>query len=131
MLIHFYSSSFRLLGGTSGLKTLQSLVHDDEKNKFRNQHQDNRLITVPVVTAAGHIWHIYLEFFDDGPITVYGPINLGSTESLLSTYTLVVSPRAIQEWIQTTFLKAMEEWVPGLQIGFRGSATLLRRTCRI
>ncbi|KAI1123043.1 hypothetical protein F5Y10DRAFT_270484 [Nemania abortiva] len=86
-------------------------IHDEgERMKHRIYEQKKRMITVPVITIVGHQWNVYFVFFDAQSITMHGPVRLGSTEELLSTYVLVASLRAIYHWIQTTFKEAMEDW---------------------
>lgn len=69
-----------------------------------------RLVTVPLIQVVGHEWHLYFACFGVSSITVYGPMRMGSTETLLETYALVASLQAIKEWVKTTFFTAMEEW---------------------
>lgn len=44
-------------------------------------------------------------------ISLYGPISLGSTRSLLSAYTLVTSLEAIGRWVRTTFCDSIRSWL--------------------
>lgn len=69
-----------------------------------------RLVTVPLIQVVGHNWDLYFACFGVSSITVYGPMPMGSTTTLLEMYALVASLQAVQEWVQTTFLTAMEEW---------------------
>ncbi|KAJ2998412.1 hypothetical protein NUW58_g330 [Xylaria curta] len=86
-------------------------IHDEGRRLMLcEEERRKRLITVPVVTVVGHQWDMYFAFFGAHSITMHGPVKLGCTGSLLDTYVLVASLRAIQGWIQKTFKKAMEDW---------------------
>ncbi|KAI1127428.1 hypothetical protein F5Y10DRAFT_242744 [Nemania abortiva] len=89
---------------------IASIKDENTRQELRKQEQQKNLITVPVITVVGHQWEIYYAFFDAESITIYGPVELGSTCSLLDLYALVASLRTIKEWIQTTFREAMGEW---------------------
>lgn len=69
-----------------------------------------RLVTVLLIQVVEHEWYLYFACFGVSSITMYGPMRMGSTETLLETYALVASLQAIREWVQTTFFSAMEEW---------------------
>ncbi|KAI0115540.1 hypothetical protein GGR51DRAFT_411117 [Nemania sp. FL0031] len=94
---------------------ITSIPQEDERWKLRMHEKQKRLITVPVITIVGHQWDMYFAFFDAEVIQMHGPVQLGSTHSLLTLYTLLACLRAIQEWVRSTFWEAMEDWfmVPG------------------
>ncbi|KAJ8129634.1 hypothetical protein O1611_g3995 [Lasiodiplodia mahajangana] len=68
-----------------------------------------RLISVPLIQVVGHEWDIYFACFSN-QVTIYGPLRIGSTASMVQLYTLVASLQAIREWIKTAFRKGMEDW---------------------
>ncbi|KAI0872194.1 hypothetical protein GGS24DRAFT_468601 [Hypoxylon argillaceum] len=77
---------------------------------LRQQEQQKRLITVPLLTVVGHQWDMYFAVFDTASIKIHGPMKLGNTDTLLDVYSLVGSLRAVEEWIRTTFKAAMDSW---------------------
>lgn len=85
-------------------------LRHEAQRRYGLPHPQRRLVTVPLIQVVGHEWHLYFACFGVSSITVYGPMRMGSTETLLETYALVASLQAIQEWVQTSFFSAMEEW---------------------
>ncbi|KAI1291530.1 hypothetical protein F5Y03DRAFT_376564 [Xylaria venustula] len=69
-----------------------------------------RLVSLPLIQAIGHQWHVFFACDTDSSITVYGPVFLGSTDNLISLYTLLASLRAIKEWVESEFHSAMKTW---------------------
>ncbi|KAI1823004.1 hypothetical protein F4861DRAFT_512336 [Xylaria intraflava] len=86
-------------------------IHDEQLLlRLRNQEQQKRLVTVPLIAIVGHQWDMYFACFEAARITLHGPVKMGSTESILEVYALVTSLRAVAEWVRTVFKKAMEDW---------------------
>ncbi|KAI0449593.1 hypothetical protein F5B21DRAFT_493812 [Xylaria acuta] len=69
-----------------------------------------RLTSVPLIQVVGHDWDIYFACFAGGGITLYGPVRMGSTTSLVQVYALLASLEAIRAWIKSTYKKRMEDW---------------------
>ncbi|KAJ8133200.1 hypothetical protein O1611_g417 [Lasiodiplodia mahajangana] len=87
---------------------MKGIIDERGLQQLREQERKKRLITVPVITVVGHQWDIYFAMFDES-ITMHGPVELGSTRTLMQIYALVASLRAIETWVQTTFKTAMED----------------------
>ncbi|GAP93419.1 putative methyltransferase type 11 [Rosellinia necatrix] len=69
-----------------------------------------KLVSVPVIEVISHEWFIYFACDLGQSIRIYGPLRLGSTNTLLEIYTLVASLGYIKKWIETTFRKGIEAW---------------------
>lgn len=69
-----------------------------------------RLVSVPIIQVISHQWHIYFCCDAGTSIEVYGPVSLGSTEDLVSTYILLSCLEALKSWITDTFRKSIGEW---------------------
>ncbi|KAI1076888.1 hypothetical protein F5B20DRAFT_593680 [Whalleya microplaca] len=77
----------------------------------RQREQQKRLVTVPLVAVVGHQWDMYFACFDNAAlITLYGPVVMGNTSSILEIYVVVASLKAVKDWISTVFKEAMEDW---------------------
>lgn len=87
-------------------------VHDEQQLlQHRRLEQQRRLVPVPLIAIVGHQWDLYFACFDAATsITIHGPVKMGCTESILDIYVLVASLKAIREWVQGTFKRAMEDW---------------------
>ncbi|KAI1423325.1 hypothetical protein F5Y12DRAFT_716510 [Xylaria sp. FL1777] len=61
------------------------------------------LLTLPLIAVCGHEWHLW--FSRDMPHTfeLYGPLPIGSTRTLMNTFTLIRSLRTLAEWVDTDF----------------------------
>lgn len=68
------------------------------------------LVSVPLVQVIGHTWHVYFACDRGTSIDVYGPVGLGSTESILSIYALLGSLEAMRDWVETTFYSSLQSW---------------------
>ncbi|KAF2966635.1 hypothetical protein GQX73_g6918 [Xylaria multiplex] len=68
------------------------------------------LVSLPMIQVVGHDWAVYFACDMGSYIDVHGPMKLGSTETIISTYTLVFCLKLIKTWIETTFQDAMKEW---------------------
>ncbi|KAI0447033.1 hypothetical protein F4803DRAFT_500776 [Xylaria telfairii] len=69
-----------------------------------------RLVSLPLIQAAGHVWRIYFACDMGTYIDLYGPMTIGSTETITSIYALLSSLQSIKAWIETTFQDAMKKW---------------------
>ncbi|KAI0866688.1 hypothetical protein F4860DRAFT_458132 [Xylaria cubensis] len=70
------------------------------------------IIPVPLIQAKGHDWILCFAFFANEPasILIYGQSYLATTSDKKRIRQLMANLKAIQEWIATTFKKAMEDW---------------------
>ena len=69
------------------------------------------LVSVPLIMVTSFEWELYFVCDNQSHISLYGPISLGSTRSLLSAYTLVTSLEAIGRWVRTTFCDSIRSWL--------------------
>ncbi|RWA11598.1 hypothetical protein EKO27_g3510 [Xylaria grammica] len=69
------------------------------------------LVSVPLIMVTSFEWEVYFACDNQSHITLYGPISLGSTRSLLSAYALVASLEAIGHWVRTTFCDSIKSWL--------------------
>ncbi|KAI0448640.1 hypothetical protein F5B21DRAFT_496908 [Xylaria acuta] len=69
-----------------------------------------RLVSLPLIQAVGHVWRIYFACDMGTRIDLYGPMTIGSTETITSIYALLSSLQSIKAWIETTFQDAMKKW---------------------
>ncbi|RYP25555.1 hypothetical protein DL767_008342 [Monosporascus sp. MG133] len=72
------------------------------------------IITHPLVQACGHDWKLWYARDTPDEMVVHGPFAIGSTGSLLDTYKLVRSIRALGEWTAGPFRQWLEARVLGL-----------------
>jgi hypothetical protein len=114
---------------------MAEVAADDEQLllQHRQREQQRHLIPVPLIVVVGHSWDMYFTVFDNAgrSITIYGPVKMGGTETILDTYALVASLKALREWIKTTFKEAMEEWFGQLQIRRGVCPKQIRTRCRL
>ena len=47
------------------------------------------LVSVPLIQVTGYQWHVYFACDLKQSIDIYGPVNLGSTEDIISCYVLL------------------------------------------
>ncbi|KAJ8126508.1 hypothetical protein O1611_g7131 [Lasiodiplodia mahajangana] len=69
-----------------------------------------RLVTLPLIQIFGHNWQLYFACDMEESIHIYGPLPIGSTDSILSIYVLMKSLGAIREWVESTFYGNMKSW---------------------
>ncbi|KAI0513270.1 hypothetical protein F5B22DRAFT_611886 [Xylaria bambusicola] len=69
-----------------------------------------RLVSLPLIQVVGHHWHMYFACDLGSSIMLHGPVSLGSTESLMSMYTLLTSLGAVKSWIETQFSTSIAAW---------------------
>ncbi|KAI1263783.1 hypothetical protein F5Y18DRAFT_437816 [Xylariaceae sp. FL1019] len=107
---HKYMRRVRFDVGLSKLP--EGLPTNDEDNDVPQEEPTARceLVTVPLITIDGHKWEIYYARDEGSTIGIYGPENLGSTETLVGLYALVASLEALHRWIANDFWHRMEEW---------------------
>ncbi|KAI0146815.1 hypothetical protein GGR57DRAFT_478399 [Xylariaceae sp. FL1272] len=72
--------------------------------------EEQLLVSLPLIQVVGHQWHVYFACDEGKSIKMYGPVSLGSTESLMSIYALFTSLQAIKVWIETEFYDGMKAW---------------------
>ncbi|KAI1258884.1 hypothetical protein F5Y18DRAFT_412081 [Xylariaceae sp. FL1019] len=72
--------------------------------------EDQLLVSLPVIQVVGHQWHVYFACDEGKSIKMYGPVSLGSTESLMSIYALFTSLQAIKAWIGTEYYDGLKRW---------------------
>lgn len=72
-----------------------------------------RLVSTLIIEAVGHNWQIYFACDRGSLVEAYGPVHIGSTDSLLSLYALLSSLQAIKDWIKTTFYTEIQSWFSG------------------
>lgn len=70
----------------------------------------NRLVSVPMIEVIGHNWVLHFACDEGNSIRTYGPVEIGSTKSVLEVYKLISSLEAIGAWIRGTFRERMGEW---------------------
>ncbi|KAJ8108998.1 hypothetical protein ONZ43_g6260 [Nemania bipapillata] len=80
------------------------------------------LVSVPLIQVLGHKWKMYFARFTSSNITLYDPVNIGSTESIIQIYSLTASLEAINEWIKTSFKVGLERWFFCADVNRGGSA---------
>lgn len=68
-----------------------------------------RLPTLPLI-QVGHLWQVYFACDMRISIDLYGPVTIGSTETVISTYVLIRSLEAIRKWVENTFQDSMRDW---------------------
>ncbi|KAI7772963.1 hypothetical protein LA080_012814 [Diaporthe eres] len=87
-------------------------LHDEQRHlQHRRLEQEKRLVPVPLMTIMGHQWDLYFACFNAAKlITIYGPLKMGCTESILNIYFLVPSLKAVKKCIHGPFNTAMEDW---------------------
>ncbi|KAK7731556.1 hypothetical protein SLS53_008720 [Cytospora paraplurivora] len=68
------------------------------------------IVTLPLISVTDHQWEVYFARDSGRTIQMVGPVELGSTRTLISTYMLLASLRLLESWIQEKFCPALEEW---------------------
>lgn len=68
-------------------------------------------VSVPIIQVVGHAWQVYFVQDAGTSINVYGPLSLGSTETIVSMYSLLSSLEAVKDWVQDVFRPGMETWL--------------------
>ncbi|KAK9779605.1 putative PD-(D/E)XK nuclease-like domain-containing protein [Seiridium cardinale] len=71
---------------------------------------DPLLVSLPLIVTQEHQWQIYFACDRGHSIDLYGPLNIGSTATILDAYTLLGSLQAVRRWIETDFYAAMKAW---------------------
>lgn len=66
---------------------------------------------MPIIQVVGHAWQVYFAQDAGTSTNVYGPLSLGSTETIVSMYSLLSSLEAIRDWVQDVFRPGMETWL--------------------
>ncbi|KAI0468375.1 hypothetical protein F4859DRAFT_524628 [Xylaria cf. heliscus] len=85
----------------------------DDETPFQPQAQPPpplKLVSIPLITVVGHDESIYFACDNISLIMLYSPFPLGSTGSLIYSYALLSSLRAINEWIVTEFYNHLMMW---------------------
>ncbi|KAF2965950.1 hypothetical protein GQX73_g7611 [Xylaria multiplex] len=67
------------------------------------------LLTLPVIAVYGHEWHLWFSRDTTCRFELYGPLKIGSTETLLNTFKLIRSLRTLAEWVDTDFCAWVEK----------------------
>lgn len=68
------------------------------------------LVSVPVVQIVGHTWQAYFICDRGSYFELLGPVEIGSTQDVLSLYGLLNALKAIKEWIMGPYVAGLEEW---------------------
>lgn len=68
-------------------------------------------VSVPIIQVVGHAWQVYFAQDAGTSTNVYGPLSLGSTETIVSMYGLLSSLEAIRDWVQDVFRPGIETWL--------------------
>ncbi|KAH8743668.1 hypothetical protein F5883DRAFT_722555 [Diaporthe sp. PMI_573] len=71
------------------------------------------IMTLPLISVNDHQWEIYFACDGGKDIQIYGPIELGTTKTLMSSYMLLTNLRLLGRWIQDVFYVALESWLQG------------------
>ncbi|KAI0097016.1 hypothetical protein GGR51DRAFT_487856 [Nemania sp. FL0031] len=58
---------------------------------------------LPFVAVHGHEWDVWFGHDTADALELYGPLSIGCTKNLLKTWALVMSLRALGEWVDTDF----------------------------
>lgn len=82
----------------------------------RAPREPPKLVSVPLVEVVAHEWFIYFACDSGRSIDIYGPLHIGSTQSMLEVYTLLTCLEAVKEWIETSFYTAIKDWFLAEQI---------------
>ncbi|KAJ8128780.1 hypothetical protein O1611_g4852 [Lasiodiplodia mahajangana] len=77
----------------------------------RVQLFSTRLVSVPLIVVNSFDWEVYFACDNQSSVSMYGPMSLGSTKTLLSAYVLLTSLEAIGKWVGTTFCDSIKTWV--------------------
>ncbi|KAI0412938.1 hypothetical protein F5X98DRAFT_379284 [Xylaria grammica] len=66
------------------------------------------VLTLPLIEVRGHEWHLWFSQDAAQTFELYGPLMVGSTETVLNTFKLVRSLRVLGEWVNTDFKSWIE-----------------------
>ncbi|RWA05847.1 hypothetical protein EKO27_g9250 [Xylaria grammica] len=66
------------------------------------------VLTLPLIEVRGHEWHLWFSQDAAQTFELYGPLMIGSTETVLNTFKLVRSLRVLGEWVDTDFKSWIE-----------------------
>ncbi|KAF2965646.1 hypothetical protein GQX73_g7910 [Xylaria multiplex] len=69
-----------------------------------------KLVSVPLIEVIAHEWFMYFACDSGRSIDVYGPLHIGSTQSMLEVYSLFTCLEYVKQWIETSFYTAMKDW---------------------
>ncbi|KAI0813165.1 hypothetical protein GGR55DRAFT_687995 [Xylaria sp. FL0064] len=69
-----------------------------------------RLVSVPLIEVIAHGWFMYFACDSGWSIDIYGPLQIGSTRSILEMYSLFTCLEHVKQWIETSFYRAMQVW---------------------
>ncbi|KAJ8120219.1 hypothetical protein ONZ43_g3017 [Nemania bipapillata] len=70
-----------------------------------------RLVSLPLIQVIEHRWQMYFACDAGVSITMYGPVNLGSTDDLIALYALFASLKVIKAWVESEFYKGLKRWL--------------------
>ncbi|KAJ2978837.1 hypothetical protein NUW58_g7366 [Xylaria curta] len=73
-----------------------------------------RTPTLPFIAVRGHEWDLWFGHDKKDAFELYGPFSIGCTKSLVKTWMLITSLRALGEWVDEDFCIWLESAV-GLQ----------------
>ncbi|KAI0195450.1 hypothetical protein F4808DRAFT_329889 [Astrocystis sublimbata] len=68
------------------------------------------LVTLPMIEINGHDWELWFACDRQTHIDICGPIKIGNTCRIVSTYALIRSLQAIHEWVKTESHAEMRAW---------------------
>lgn len=69
-----------------------------------------RLVPLPLIIVRGSTWNLMYALDQGDKIEITKATTIGSTSNLLAVYQLLASLRALGDWVETDFYKAMREW---------------------
>ncbi|KUI71884.1 hypothetical protein VM1G_07471 [Cytospora mali] len=69
------------------------------------------IVPLPMVVVTNHQWDLYFAHDNGSSIQLIGPLELGSTASLVQIYMLLASLRLLKTWTLEVFCPAMEKWL--------------------
>ncbi|KAI0868227.1 hypothetical protein GGS24DRAFT_223891 [Hypoxylon argillaceum] len=69
-----------------------------------------KLVSVPLIEVVAHEWFMYFACDSGQSIDVYGPLQIGSTQSMLEVYSLLTCLEYVKQWIETSFYTAIKDW---------------------
>ncbi|KAI1112016.1 hypothetical protein F5Y14DRAFT_284876 [Nemania sp. NC0429] len=61
------------------------------------------LLSLPLIAVRGHEWRLWFGHDTAHALELYGPLTIGSTETLMNTFKLIRSLRILAEWVDTDF----------------------------
>ncbi|CAJ2508460.1 Uu.00g134860.m01.CDS01 [Anthostomella pinea] len=98
------------------LRQLQAPAQTGGGNGDNDALEVESIITLPLIQVRGHDWHLW--FARDSPhnIDLHGPLLIGSTATLLGTFKLVRSLRALAWWVATRFRPWFESVILGREV---------------